>query len=183
MKKIHFVALLIVLTLMAVPSLAQELPDAGICLCADGVLVGRNLDLGGFVCDAWMYEHNEETAEGVEIWLYLADLDGFSLSRTTVDGYAAYQAQAQNGCRAVLVPDYDGAALLLVEQGMDQLPEEDSEPFSMQRVEVDCPYCHGGRCSLCNGSGIYRNYGTAVECDPDCAACDGRGTVAQWGVN
>ena len=178
MKKL--MALLLVFTLFVFPACAQELPDTGICLCADGVLVARGTDLGnGFVGDIWMYEHNAETAEGVEIWLYLADLEEFILSETTVDGCAAYQATAKNGCRAILVPDYDGVALLLAEEGIHDLPDDEPQPFQIWQEEVDCPHCHGGRCSLCHGSGVYRAYGQSVSCDPYCAACDGRGVVAR----
>ena len=87
MKKL--MALLLVCMLFVFPAHAQELPDTGICLCADGVLAAQGVDLGnGFVGDIWVYEHNAETAEGVEIWLYLADLEEFLLAETT-PGFSA----------------------------------------------------------------------------------------------
>ena len=44
----------------------------------------------------------------------------------------------------------------------------------------DCPACTGGRHDLCNGSGIYRNYGQEVECSCDdgrCTICGGSGWI------
>lgn len=43
---------------------------------------------------------------------------------------------------------------------------------------IDCPACVGGRHSLCNGSGTYRNYGEAVDCtcnNGTCTLCGGDG--------
>ncbi len=44
-------------------------------------------------------------------------------------------------------------------------------------VERPCPVCGGsGSCNLCNGTGTYRIYGQAVECDRTCSFCKGKGT-------
>lgn len=46
-------------------------------------------------------------------------------------------------------------------------------------VEVDCPSCTFGRCSVCGGDGKYERYGEVVSCDRDCGSCDGKGKIKQ----
>ena len=42
-------------------------------------------------------------------------------------------------------------------------------------VKQDCFACTNGKCSLCGGSGWYRNYGAKVPCSIYCSTCDGVG--------
>ena len=55
-------------------------------------------------------------------------------------------------------------------------PQTSSGQWMWRSVEKDCPSCFGGKCSLCNGSGIYRMYGQKVACPIYCTACDGVGS-------
>jgi len=55
-------------------------------------------------------------------------------------------------------------------------PQASSGQWMWRSVEKDCPSCFGGKCSICNGSGIYRMYGQKVACPIYCTACDGVGT-------
>lgn len=44
-------------------------------------------------------------------------------------------------------------------------------------VQRTCTVCHGsGSCHLCNGTGTYRMYGQAIECDKICSFCKGEKT-------
>ena len=51
--------------------------------------------------------------------------------------------------------------------------------WEWQTVQVDCPSCVGGRCSVCNGTGWYRLYGQKVACSTLCSSCNGLGTISQ----
>lgn len=51
--------------------------------------------------------------------------------------------------------------------------------YEWRTVEVDCPSCVGGTCSVCNGSGWYRLYGERVACSVLCSACKGLGVIVQ----
>lgn len=46
--------------------------------------------------------------------------------------------------------------------------------------QITCIACHGSKiCSLCNGTGVYRLYGTANPCPKYCTTCDGKGYYEQ----
>lgn len=53
-----------------------------------------------------------------------------------------------------------------------------------REVKQDCFACVGGVCDLCNGSGIYRMYGSEIPCSIWCETCGGLGywytTEAIW---
>lgn len=51
--------------------------------------------------------------------------------------------------------------------------------WEWREVEVDCPSCTFGNCSVCGGDGVYERYGEKVSCDPDCSSCDGKGKFKQ----
>ena len=71
----------------------------------------------------------------------------------------------------VIIPNNDGGG----SSGYDS----PSRHLEYQTVKVDCPSCYGGKCSVCNGSGTYRNYGVAVSCNPICTSCGGTGYIMQ----
>jgi len=51
--------------------------------------------------------------------------------------------------------------------------------FETVEVEVDCPSCTFGNCSICGGDGKYERYGEVVSCNPDCGSCNGKGKIKQ----
>lgn len=51
--------------------------------------------------------------------------------------------------------------------------------WEYREVEVDCPSCTFGNCSVCGGDGVYERYGEKVSCDPDCSSCDGEGKITR----
>ena len=68
------------------------------------------------------------------------------------------------------------------DSGGSSVPDYPPSPgrhLEYQQVKVDCPSCYGGKCSVCNGSGTYRNYGAAVPCDRYCSSCNGLGYFYQ----
>ena len=62
----------------------------------------------------------------------------------------------------------------------DYYDDDDNIGYDPQPSYFDCPGCTNGWHDLCDGSGIYRNYGEAVECSCDdgiCNQCDGEGVI------
>ena len=58
-------------------------------------------------------------------------------------------------------------------------PSSSGGHWEWRTVEKDCPSCVGGRCPVCNGTGVYRLYGEAVPCRIYCSSCNGLGTITQ----
>ncbi len=54
-------------------------------------------------------------------------------------------------------------------------PQTGGSSVQYIQVKQDCFACTGGVCSLCHGSGWYRNYGESVPCPIFCQTCDGLG--------
>lgn len=153
-----------------------------------------------YVCDVWVFPRNARTEEKCSRWLKACAAEGFELSESLVEGYRAYIIAGESGDYAMLLPDYSGCVMLMAPASMPYEPTykepEDKPTARPQRtpkpefvpgggggghwepvlVTVDCPSCVGGRCKVCDGSGVYRLYGQRVACDPACAACDGRGS-------
>lgn len=49
--------------------------------------------------------------------------------------------------------------------------------LKFRTVQRTCLTCHGsGKCHLCNGTGVYRAYGEAVDCPKICSFCKGEKT-------
>lgn len=148
-----------------------------------------------YVCNVWFFPRNSYTEAGCGYWLLDCLEEGFTLSKTQVEGYGAYIVKAPSGPYAMLLPDYGGTAMLMVETTLPYapaLPTATPAPrpvvtpapqtggsgghWESVTVEKDCPSCTNGSCSICHGTGVYRLYGQAVDCDRDCASCDGKGT-------
>ena len=64
--------------------------------------------------------------------------------------------------------------------GYDDYDDYDYGGYTPQPSYYDCPACTNGYHDLCDGSGIYRNYGEEVECSCNngrCNICDGSGII------
>ena len=152
-----------------------------------------------YVCDVWVYPRDSRTDSRMADWIMAALQSGYTISCITVEDQTAYRLVDQSGLYALMFPKYQGAVMLMVQQGMDYAPamatptpkptpQPTTPPVIPQtsgsnngewiwvEVEKDCPSCHGGRCSICNGTGVYRLYGEEVWCSRYCSSCDGRGT-------
>ena len=70
-----------------------------------------------YVCDAYLYPRQQSKFIG-EYTRVLRDF-GYTLTETTVDGLAGYSIQCGDGKEALLVTNFEGRMLLLVEKGMD----------------------------------------------------------------
>jgi len=59
--------------------------------------------------------------------------------------------------------------------GSSYVPSAGGGHTEYVEVKQDCFACVNGKCSLCHGSGWYRNYGVKVPCSIYCETCDGLG--------
>lgn len=63
------------------------------------------------------------------------------------------------------------------EVGETKLEEVSGFAIKTRTVQRTCTVCHGsGSCHLCNGTGTYRMYGQAIDCDKTCSFCKGAKT-------
>ena len=90
----------------------------------------------------------------------------FVKSKNTICGTAAEKAETGPETR----PDTTG-------QGT--APSTGKGEWRWVDVEVDCPSCVNGECSVCHGNGYTSMYGVRVDCDPLCKSCGGKGTFTQ----
>ncbi len=195
MKRIFL--MLICLMLFCTTASAQVLPDAGACLDASVQQQMKDYVFSqDYVCDVWVYPRDARTDNRMADWIMDALHSGYTVSCTTVEGQTAYRLEDASGRYALMFPQYQGAVMLMVQQGMDYAPAMatptprptvkpadnpiiTSSPggdWEWVEVEKDCPYCIHGECGTCNGTGVYRLYGQAVDCPKECAACDGAGS-------
>ena len=192
----RLICLTAALLMLCASACAQVLPDAGAWL---DVRVQQHMEdyaySADYVCGVWVYPRDSRTGERMALWLMEALDAGYAIQKTTVDGEAAYRMEDSAGRYALMLPDYQGAVMLMVQNGMRYAPLEATPtpppaatpaPAPAQGgtsgvrwewvdVQRDCPSCANGRCDLCNGSGIYRLYGEEVICPILCTSCDGLG--------
>lgn len=192
MKK--YAVLLALLVLLPACCFAAPLPDLAPFLNAEGRQQLADYAYSDeYLCNVWVFPRNSYTEAGCGYWMLDCLESGFALHKTSVEGYDAYVAADSAGRSAMLLPDYGGVVMLMVETTLPYapaLPTEAPAPtaappadagasgghWETVSVEVDCPSCTNGVCKLCHGSGTYRLYGEAVACDKECSACDGAGS-------
>lgn len=199
MKRI--ICLITCMLLMCSSALAQVLPDAGKLL---NVRLQQEMKdyvfSSNYICDVWVYPRDVRTDERMADWIMAALESGYTVSVATVQGQSAYRLEDANGLYALMFPQYQGAVMLMVQQGMDyapaiatptpkptaqptplpEMPSTSSGEWVWVEVEKDCPSCVNGTCSICKGTGVYRLYGEEIPCDRDCSSCDGRGTYISY---
>ena len=180
--------------LLCTTASAQVLPDAGIALDVSPQQQMTDYVFSqDYVCSVWVYPRDARTDSRMADWIMQALQDGYTVRCTTVEGQTAYRLEDETGRYALMFPQYQGAVMLMVQQGMDYAPAmATSTPkatpvptastggdWEWVEVERDCPSCTLGRCSVCKGTGTYSLYGESVSCDPACSSCDGAGTITQ----
>lgn len=70
-----------------------------------------------YLCDAYIYPYLGR--KFVAEYTYILEKFGYTMTETKVDGVAGYSIQRGDGLEALLVLDFDGQTLFLVEKGMD----------------------------------------------------------------
>lgn len=185
------IALAVCLLLLCSSACAQTLPDVGAALGAEVQQQMADYQFSQeYGCDVWVYPRDSRTDELLAKWIVAALDSGYTVSATEVEGQAAYCLEDAEGLYALMFPEYQGMVMLMVQQGMAYAPavatpEPTAQPaapsanvgeWDWVEVEKDCPSCVSGWCRLCNGTGVYRLYGQAVDCSVYCNVCDGAGT-------
>lgn len=196
----RWIVLLMAMFLLMETAAAQVLPDAAYWLDVSGTRQMTDYAFSDeYLCDVWLYPRDARTENRIPLWLMQTLEEGYILRKQQVEGKAAYIIEDSDGLYALLLPDYQGMVMLMVQNGMVYAPtvatptplptatpvpetesvfpqDNDAYHWEWVAVEKDCEFCVGGRCKECGGSGVYRLYGESVPCDPDCVACDGKGT-------
>lgn len=113
------------------------LPDPAAVLNVEGSLLQADYAFSSdYLCDAYVYEYAQTD---VQAYLTAAEKAGFENRAVLIDGQNGYELTA-NDQTAMLVPDFSGKLLLLVEKGMafgqpvvtgtlPSLPEEEEEEY------------------------------------------------------
>ena len=97
------------------------LPDP--CLAIDdkaavGTLLQADYQFSAdYLCDAYVYPRQGQNFAST--YSGLLKKFGYTMTETTVDGYKGYSIQNGDGKEALLVLNFDGQTLFLVEKGMD----------------------------------------------------------------
>lgn len=171
------------------------LPDPSEALGQAGTLLRTDYPFSeDYLCDAYTYPLPDDADAFLARYAELAENSGFSLTACVADGVDAYRIErADSPLHALLFPEYQGKLLLLVPEGMrlstepepTPTPQPTPEPSAAPTVHchlenrtrrVTCPICFGNKkCTLCNGTGVYRAYGESVPCEKLCVFCDGLG--------
>lgn len=104
---------------------AEPLPDPSKALGELGALLQADYAFAeDYICDAYIYDRPGSVNNFIDKYTQVCRDAGYSIAETTVDGAAGYSIQNGSGPYALLVTDFDGQMLLLVEKGMDFTPEK-----------------------------------------------------------
>ena len=92
------------------------LPDPAELLGEDGTLYAEDYNFApDFVGSVYTYDLPDDGF--LEAYTAQAEANGFTVTETTVEDYAAYSLE-NDGLTALLLPDYEGLMMLMVENGM-----------------------------------------------------------------
>ena len=176
MKRIFLLCLCCLL--WAAPALGSQLP----LVEAKGSKQFTNYDYrADYLCDVWVFDLDAPVGD----WLLACLEAGFTLQKGMEESYTVYRVRDDGGLEALVFPNYSGAVMLMVPQGMtygpppatpEPRPKEPAYHWETITVDVDCPACVNGVCDLCKGTGVFRLYGTATDCSKECGTCKGIGT-------
>lgn len=101
----------------ALPDPAEVTEETGSLLQADYAFSGD------YLCDAYLYPRPDNTADFIDQYTVVCRKAGYTLNETTVDGARGYSIQSGDGKYALLVPNYEGQMLFLVQKGMTFTPQ------------------------------------------------------------
>jgi len=95
------------------------LPDPGEILGEEGSIVKENYSFAAnYLCTAYAYPLAKDADAFRQEYISRARRGGFAAEETTVEGYDALRLALPDGAYALLLPDFDGQMLLLVQKGM-----------------------------------------------------------------
>lgn len=114
-----------------------ETGDAGVLpdpadLLGEGTLFAEDYAYAGFTSTVYLYKLPANAEAFLTEYQALATTNGFAVENTTADGFAALSL-THGGKKALLFPEYSGAVMLMVENGMvfgEPLPEGNYVQFT-----------------------------------------------------
>lgn len=183
------------------PSSSGALPDPGDVLGKNGVVLQADYPYSpNYICTAYTFPLPNDWNAFLSAYTALLKAAHYEISPAMEDGKQVYLIEDSRHRLAMLVPNFQGSLLFLVERGMDYLstptpppptvpptlapqkqtssyttPASNGGHWEWQTTKQDCFACVGGVCDLCHGSGVYRLYGEQVICPQKCQTCDGLG--------
>lgn len=183
-RKIIVLGLLMLLLLCAGQALGIVVPDPAEVLGGQAVLYMEDYVYSSdWTCDGYTFASPRDWDGFLRKYTLLSRASGFSVEHTVEDGMDAWLLKDGKTRRGMLVPNFRGSLLLLVDQNamLSTLPAATPVPTATPAPVVqptpavqpkptdstisedgfwiedfvmqDCPQCVGGRCPLCNGSG------------------------------
>jgi len=94
-------------------------PDPAELLGREGKVLQENYQFAAeYICTAYTYPLPEDMDAFKAAYAKQAEESGFAVNETGVEGYGALKLSLSDGTYALLLPDFDGVALLLVQNGM-----------------------------------------------------------------
>lgn len=125
---------------------AGVLPDPA-DLLGEGTLFAQDYAYAGFTSTVYLYKLPANAEAFLTEYQALATTNGFAIEDTTADGFAALSL-THGGKKALLFPEYSGAVMLMVENGMifgEPLPEGNYVQFTRNDRKITStqePSCH-----------------------------------------
>ena len=96
------------------------MPDPSKVLDSYGQLLQADYAFSAdYLCDAYVYKNPSNINDFIDRYTTTCRKAGYSVTQTTVDGAAGYSIQNDSSTYALLIPNFDGQLLLLVQKGMD----------------------------------------------------------------
>lgn len=182
----------------------SDLPDPKELLHGGAMFYDGSFELDGGGCGvAYTYPMPEQWDFFLLAYTALCEEAGYTVEKGTQLYQPAWKVE-NCGKHAWLIPEYKGSLLVVVDRNIPFAPVPTPEPTATSRptavpsapnvsqtgggfggsasghwesvsVQQDCFACINGVCKLCNGSGVYRLYGTETSCSTYCQTCDGLG--------
>lgn len=103
-----------------VPGGSKALPDPAEVTEKTGALLSADYAFAAdYLCDAYVYAPVGNVQNFMDQYTILCRNAGYSVNKTVVDGADGYSIQNGSGPYAMLVPEYGGQMMLLVQKGMN----------------------------------------------------------------
>ncbi|MCI6378285.1 MAG: hypothetical protein MR842_11130 [Clostridiales bacterium] len=136
-------------------------PDPAESLGQEGKILKENYQFAaGYVCTAYAYPLPGDADAFKAAYAKQAKENGFAVDEVAVEGYGALKLSLSDGTYALLIPDFDGAMLLLVQNGMTfGEPKPEGFYLSMKRNGRELEATFGSRETSCKE--VTRSKGTS----------------------
>lgn len=98
---------------------AGVLPDPGDTLSQKATIFAKNYEYTkGYICTVYLYDIPKDEAGFLNDYTAAAKVNGYEVEEVMVDGFSAWKL-SYGGKHALLLPQYSGRVMLMVENGME----------------------------------------------------------------